>query len=200
MRELIIANNMIAIARGHKQKKHHPPHHGKGKHPKAKVEANKTPAQKRSAMLKMIMPFLSRETGEKLGLAIGARDANKFASLWDQVKKEIMGKLEAQKHSALAGNPMRDFAFDLSYEDAEKLVCTFKWVLSRLCAPEAEAVDPCPVEPMGEPCSNPAYSDPAEMDKPATVEVVEIPAPLGIDAYPQIAELYAKMLAANVEG
>lgn len=191
MKELIIANNMIAIARGHKPKKHKAPHKmPKGHSAKHKVAPNKTPAQKRSAMLKMVMPFLSRETGEKLALAIGNHDANKFAALWDQVKKEIVGKLEAQKHHALASsNPERDFAFDLNYEDAEKLVRTFKWVLSRLCKPEVEQVDPCPMEPM-------------EMEMPVEVDPTCMPNPVptvGIEAYPQIAELYAQMLASEIQ-
>lgn len=180
MRELLIANNMVAIARGHKPK-HPTPKGKKGKHKKPKVSAAKSPAEKRSAMLRMIMPFLSRETGEKLAIAIVNRDQNKFASLWDSVKKEIVAKLEAQKHQSTASdNPARDFAFGLNYEDAEKLVQVFKWVLSRLCTQESEAVDPCPLEPMEvvveQPIANPEIS---------------------IDAYPQIAELYARMLAST---
>jgi hypothetical protein len=187
MKELIIANNMIAIARGHKPKKHKTP---KGHSAKHTVAPNKTPGQKRSAMLKMVMPFLSRETGEKLALAIGNHDANKFAALWDQVKKEIVGKLEAQKHHALASdNPERDFAFDLNYEDAEKLVRTFKWVLSRLCKPEVEQVDPCPMEPI--------EVDPCCAETPVANPVV-VPT-VGIEAYPQIAELYAQMLASEMQ-
>lgn len=175
MKELIIANNMVAIARGHKGKPFK-----KGKHAKHHVEANKSPGQKRSAMLRMIMPFLSRETGEKLAIAITGRDAKKFASLWDTVKKEIVGKLEAQKHQATASNPGRDFAFSITPEDADKLISAFKWVLSRMCAPEVEAVDPCPMEPCEQiavdPSANPVNS---------------------IDAYPQLAELCAQMLAST---
>lgn len=174
MKELIIANNMVAIARGKKGKPFK-----KGKHAKQHVAASKSPGQKRSAMLRMIMPFLSRETGEKLAIAITGRDAKKFASLWDTVKKEIVGKLEAQKHQALASNPGRDFAYSLSPEDCDKLISTFKWVLSRLCTPEVEAVDPCPMEP-GEPIA----VDPAN-------------SPVSIDAYPQLAELCAQMLAST---
>lgn len=169
MKELIIANNMVAIARGKKPFK-------KGKHAKHHVEANKSPGQKRSAMLRMIMPFLSRETGEKLAIAIGAKDAKKFASLWDTVKKEIVGKLEAQKHQATASNPGRDFAFSISGEDAEKLISAFRWVLSRMCEPEP--VDPCPMEPC----------------EPITVPQEN---PVGIDAYPNLAELCAQMLAST---
>jgi hypothetical protein len=188
MRELLIANNMVAIARGHKPPKHHapkPPKGKKGKHKKPKVAAAKTPAEKRSAMLRMIMPFLSRETGEKLAIAITSRDANKFASLWDSVKKEIVGKLEAQKHQSIASdNPARDFAFGLNYEDAEKLVQVFKWVLSRLATQEAEAVDPCPLPPM-------------ETDECCTVPQPN--AEIAIDQYPQLAQLYAQMLASQVQ-
>lgn len=195
MKELIIANNMIAMARGHKPKHHAPVK--KGKHAKPHVEQNKTPAQKRSAMLKMIMPFLSRETGEKLALAIVARNPERFGALWDQVKKEIIVKLEAQKHGAFASsNPERDFAFGLNYEDAEKLVSVFKWVLTRLCDQTA-AVDPCPLEPMTMAMPGPP---PVEVAPETPVEVVqEVSPPTGIDAYPQIAELYARMLASNMQ-
>ncbi len=73
MRELIIANNMIALARSK---------HG----------------NKRSAMLRMIMPFLSRETGDKLSTVIADADSQKFAHIWDKVKHEIMHKLAASRH------------------------------------------------------------------------------------------------------
>lgn len=74
MKEIAIANNMIALARS------------KG-------------ANKRSAMLRMIMPFLSRDTGDKLSSVIHNADSHKFATLWDKVKHEIMHKLEQQhKH------------------------------------------------------------------------------------------------------
>ena len=69
MRELTIAANMIALARNRK---------GDGK---------------RSAMLRMIMPFLSRDTGDKLADAIARKDSKHFATEWDKVKKEITARL-----------------------------------------------------------------------------------------------------------
>lgn len=80
MRELTIAANMIALAR------------------------NRKGANKRSAMLRMIMPFLSKETGDRLANAIDKRDSAHFAKEWDKVKKEITARLHihhkkhAEKH------------------------------------------------------------------------------------------------------
>ena len=72
MRELKIAANMIAVAR------------------------NRKGGSKRSAMLRMIMPFLSRETGDKLAEAINKSDSAHFAREWDKVKKEITARLAIQ--------------------------------------------------------------------------------------------------------
>lgn len=68
MRELAIASNMIALARSK---------HG----------------NKRSAMLRMIMPFLSRDTGDHLANAIHDSDSKQFSKIWDRVKHEIEHKL-----------------------------------------------------------------------------------------------------------
>lgn len=73
MRELQIANNMIALARSRD---------GKGK---------------RSAMLRMIMPFLSQHTGDKLADAIDKHDSAQFSKIWDKVKGEITVKLAANR-------------------------------------------------------------------------------------------------------
>lgn len=75
MKELIIASNMIALARNHK-------------------DAGK----KRSMMLRMIMPLLSKETGDKLATAIQKQDSRQFAKMWDHIKHEITHKLEASHH------------------------------------------------------------------------------------------------------
>lgn len=74
MKELVIASNMIALAR------------------------NRKGDNKRSTMLRMIMPFLSRETGDKLAQAIADHSSKKFAQMWDHVKHEIQNKLDAGKH------------------------------------------------------------------------------------------------------
>lgn len=182
MNELLIANNMVAVARGHK----FPPKHKKAKPAKHKAAPHaggaKSPAEKRSAMLRMIMPFLSRETGEKLAIAIVNRDTKKFEALWNSVKHEIVGKLEAQKHQAVAsdGDDLRDFAFNMNWDQAEKLIQLFKWVLYRLCD-KNEGADPCPLEP-------------AESYEPAQ------PANgFSLEAYPQLAQLYERMMLAKAE-
>lgn len=74
MKELVIASNMIALAR------------------------NRKGDSKRSAMLRMIMPFLSRDTGDKLAQAIADHSSKKFALMWDKVKHEIQAKLAANGH------------------------------------------------------------------------------------------------------
>jgi hypothetical protein len=72
----IIDNNMVALAR-------------------------KRAANKRSQMLKMIMPHLSHDNGEALANAISMKNAAKFKAVWEQIKREIVGKLEHFKsHSS----------------------------------------------------------------------------------------------------
>uniref|UniRef100_A0AB39CE39 Uncharacterized protein n=1 Tax=Pseudomonas phage HRDY3 TaxID=3236930 RepID=A0AB39CE39_9VIRU len=75
MKEMVIASNMIALARNHKEQ-----------------------AKKRSAMLRMIMPLLSKETGDKLANAISKQDTRHFIKLWDHIKREITHKLDAEHH------------------------------------------------------------------------------------------------------
>lgn len=70
MKEMIVASNMIALARSRKG------------------------GNKRSAMLRMIMPFLSKETGDSLAAAIHDSNSVKFAKMWDKVKGEIVHKLK----------------------------------------------------------------------------------------------------------
>jgi hypothetical protein len=73
MNEKLIASNMIAIARGRKGD------------------------AKRSAMLRMIMPFMSNQTGEKLAKVIHDSDSAAFGKIWDGVKHEILKRLK-NKH------------------------------------------------------------------------------------------------------
>lgn len=54
---------------------------------------------KRSAMLRIIMPHLSRDTGDALADAIDSNNVNKFKATWDKVKKEISKKLMESKSS-----------------------------------------------------------------------------------------------------
>lgn len=77
MKELVIASNMIALARSRKG------------------------ANKRSAMLRMIMPFLSKETGDELAGAIAESNSVKFSKMWDRVKGEIVHKLKDSRPKQL---------------------------------------------------------------------------------------------------
>ncbi|AFH14663.1 hypothetical protein LU11_gp132 [Pseudomonas phage Lu11] len=100
MKELQIASNMIALAR------------------------NRSGKNKRSAMLRMIMPLLSQSNGEKLADAIANKSSKKFAQIWDHIKHEIKGKLDHQ-HTATASSEgsyadvttfQRDGATDVSIQ------------------------------------------------------------------------------------
>lgn len=72
MKELKIAQNMQALAR-------------------------KKGGNKRSAMLRMIMPHLSQTTGEQLADAIQDSDSTKFGRAWDKVKSEIQHTLNNKR-------------------------------------------------------------------------------------------------------
>jgi hypothetical protein len=97
VKELVIASNMIALAR------------------------NRKGGNKRSAMLRMIMPFLSRETGDKLANAIAEKSSKKFALMWDKVKHEIQAKLQGH-HTATASDGT--YADVTTFErDGETSVC-----------------------------------------------------------------------------
>lgn len=48
---------------------------------------------KRSQMLRVIMPHLSREIGDALADAIDKRSTSKFKQVWDKVKKSIVNQL-----------------------------------------------------------------------------------------------------------
>lgn len=89
MKELTIASNMIALARSHSDQ-----------------------GKKRSAMLRMIMPMLSKETGDKLASAISKKDSRHFIKLWDHIKHEITHKLDAahRKHHHMATASMGDIS------------------------------------------------------------------------------------------
>lgn len=50
----------------------------------------------RSQMLRMIMPMLSRENGEKLAKAIDERNSGQFRTVWDKIKKQVEEKLDAE--------------------------------------------------------------------------------------------------------
>ena len=79
-RDLKIASNIMALASKRKGK------------------------NKRSVMLRTIMPFLSRQTGDDLADAIDKGDTAKFTNTWNKVRGEITAKLQKQRHSAHACN------------------------------------------------------------------------------------------------
>jgi len=125
MKELTIAENMIALARARK---------GKG--------------SKRSAMLRMIMPMLSRENGEKLAEAIDQRNSKKFGMCWDAIKKELEEKLNhSRKQKATAASAMVEVCSPgakvlVQLENAD-VIEVFRFICSRMCRCE----DPCPLPP-----------------------------------------------------
>ncbi|MNQ44039.1 hypothetical protein D3C85_577820 [compost metagenome] len=71
-RDLKIANNVMIMATA------------RGKSPSAK---------KRSQMLRVVMPFLSRDTGDALADAIDKGNAQQFTRVWNKVRDEISNKL-----------------------------------------------------------------------------------------------------------
>lgn len=84
---------------------------------------------KRSAMLRMIMPHLSRKTGDALADAIDNADVSRFKTAWDKVKHEISKKLMETKSSEDA-EEVEDMealsALDLDevYEELTKTIIT----------------------------------------------------------------------------
>jgi hypothetical protein len=65
--------------------------------------ARKKPKNKRSAMLRMVMPYLSRENGDDLADAIADKDTHKFSKVWDRIRKDLTHKLSA-KNKATASS------------------------------------------------------------------------------------------------
>lgn len=79
-KEIKIARNMLALAARRKGK------------------------NKRSMMLRMVMPFLSRQTGDDLADSIDRHDPDKFEKVWNRVRSEISNKIRHSggRHSATA--------------------------------------------------------------------------------------------------
>ena len=82
-KDLTISENILALARRRRKS---------GKN------------NKRSLMLKMIMPALSQENGEKLADAIKERNSAKFKQVWDGIKQQISEQLESTKATAGTSN------------------------------------------------------------------------------------------------
>lgn len=60
----------------------------------AVARSSKKPKNKRSQMLRLVMPLLSRETGEKLADAISQNNVHAVRNIWSQVGNELAKKLE----------------------------------------------------------------------------------------------------------
>jgi hypothetical protein len=81
-RELKIASNIMALA--------------------ARRKGGKS---SRSKMLRMVMPYLSRESGDALADAIETGNSHKFSQTWNRVRDEIAGKIGHHRaHAATAGD------------------------------------------------------------------------------------------------
>lgn len=51
-------------------------------------------ANKRSGMLRMVMPLMSSTTGEKLADAIDSNDVDKLRAVWSHIGTELGAKLK----------------------------------------------------------------------------------------------------------
>lgn len=85
-RQFVISKNYAAIAKSRKKK----------------------PKSKRSAMLKMVMPMLSHDQGDKLADAIANKDKEAFGAAWDEIKasleKKFVHKAAASSDCRVEGN------------------------------------------------------------------------------------------------
>lgn len=57
-------------------------------------KSKKKGGNKRSQMLRMVMPLMSHTTGEKLASAIEANNPHKMREVWSQIGNEISKQLE----------------------------------------------------------------------------------------------------------
>ena len=62
----------------------------------ALARRKKKKGSSRSQMLRMVMPMLSREHGEKLAAAIKDKNVTKLRHVWDQIKNDLSDKLAAE--------------------------------------------------------------------------------------------------------
>ena len=73
------------------------------------VARGKSPsAKKRSQMLRMIMPHLSRESGDALADAISKGNSHQFTQVWNKVRDEIAGKIGHHRSHASADGEKPD--------------------------------------------------------------------------------------------
>lgn len=99
-RDQMIFNNMVALARRRKGKR-------KG--------------SARSQMLRMIMPMLSQENGERLARAIQKKDTNLMRQVWDDIKQQLANKLAVE--ASADGKTFEDIfegIFDDIFSEQEK--------------------------------------------------------------------------------
>jgi len=80
----------------------------------ARRRGGKKKGNLRSQMLRMIMPMLSRENGDKLANAIQKRDVSALQSVWDDIKSQLTDKLEV-KASADVPEGLKDMDIHQMY-------------------------------------------------------------------------------------
>lgn len=81
-RDLKIVGNMLALAR----------------------RGGKKGKNKRSVMLRTVMPFLSQKTGDQLADAIIGNNPTEFTKVWNHVRAEIAATLHRNRAHASAEN------------------------------------------------------------------------------------------------
>lgn len=80
----------------------------------ARRRGGKKGGNKRSKMLRMVMPMLSRELGDRLANAIDARNVTEFRHVWDDIKKALSNKMSAHASTEVGS--------DLSFESLEQQI------------------------------------------------------------------------------
>ena len=95
------------------------------------VARGKSPsAKKRSQMLRMIMPHLSRESGDALADAISKGNSHQFTQVWNKVRDEIAGKIgHHRSHASAADTGVRDDDHKALYAVADNIYENFgRWL------------------------------------------------------------------------
>lgn len=63
----------------------------------ARRKSKKSPdAAKRSALLKLVMPFLSSDSGKSLAEAVANKNVDDFKTKWGDVTNKLVAKLEEE--------------------------------------------------------------------------------------------------------
>jgi hypothetical protein len=124
MKELAIASNMISMARN-----------------------AKTLKQKRSLMLRMIMPLFSKASADKLADCIEHHNSREFSNLWQNLKPELAKTLQEK----------RDKPDWIPNEKNMAIASMGDWTREEWAAREARLED-------NQPCSNPYTPEPSYAD------------------------------------